>query len=64
MGVAWLPEVTIADDVQRGALRLLFADEPEPGLPIHLVFPQGRLAPRVRAVVEFLAAAARETMPA
>lgn len=65
MGIAWLPEVTIAADLQRGALRQLFADTPEPGLPIHLVFPQARLlAPRVRAVVDFLAAAARTTMPA
>lgn len=65
MGIAWLPEVTIAADLQRGALRQLFADTPEAGLPIHLVFPQARLlAPRVRAVVDFLAAAARTTMPA
>jgi DNA-binding transcriptional LysR family regulator len=64
LGVAWLPEVTIAADVQRGAIRPLLADTPEDGLPIHLVFPQGRLlAPRVRAVVDFLAAAARTTMP-
>lgn len=65
MGVAWLPDVTIAADVKRGALRVLFADTPEAGLPIHLVFPQGRLlAPRVRAVVDFLAAAARTSMAA
>jgi LysR family transcriptional regulator for bpeEF and oprC len=65
LGVAWLPEVTIAADVKRGAIRLLFADTPEVGLPISLVFPQGRLlAPRVRAVVDFLAAAARSSMPA
>ncbi|MFY0541836.1 LysR substrate-binding domain-containing protein [Nannocystis pusilla] len=43
MGLAWLPDVTIAADVKRGALRVLFADTPEAGLPIHLVFPQGRL---------------------
>ncbi|MCY1053665.1 LysR family transcriptional regulator [Nannocystis sp. SCPEA4] len=66
MGIAWLPDVTIAADLKRGALRQLFADTPEePGLPIQLVFPQSRLlAPRVRAVVDFLVAAARSTMSA
>lgn len=65
LGVAWLPEITVAADLKRGALRQLFADRPEPGLPIQLVFLQSRqLAPRVRAVVDLLAARAKLSMPA
>ena len=44
----------------RGAL----AGTPEQGLPISPVFVQGcPLAPRVRAVVDFFAAAARASLP-
>lgn len=65
LGVAWLPEIVMADDVRSGRLRVLFEDQREEGLPIHLVFPEGRLlAPRVRAFIDFFAQAARSSLPA
>ncbi|SET75661.1 LysR family transcriptional regulator [Stigmatella erecta] len=63
LGVAWLPELTIAEDVRRGALKVLFGGQPEEGLPVSLVFPQGRLlAPRVRAFLDFFAQEARTSL--
>jgi LysR family transcriptional regulator, regulator for bpeEF and oprC len=63
LGVAWLPELTIAGDVRRGALKLLLAEHPEVGMPVSLAFPQGRLlAPRVRAFLDFFAQEARTSL--
>jgi LysR family transcriptional regulator, regulator for bpeEF and oprC len=54
LGVAWVPELTVAADLQRGTLKPLLGEAREQGLPIDLVFAQGRLlAPRVRAFVEY-----------
>ncbi|MDC0710624.1 LysR substrate-binding domain-containing protein [Stigmatella sp. ncwal1] len=63
LGVAWLPELTIAEDVQRGTLKVLVEHPPDPGMPISLAFPQGRLlAPRVRAFLDFFAEEARTSL--
>jgi LysR family transcriptional regulator for bpeEF and oprC len=65
LGVARLPELTVSEDVRRGTLKRLLEDGPEEGgLPIALVFPQGRqLASRVRAFVDFFANEARRSLP-
>ncbi|MFY0573734.1 LysR substrate-binding domain-containing protein [Cystobacter fuscus] len=65
LGVARLPEFTVDGDVRRGTLTPLLREETrEEGLPIGLVFPQGRqLASRVRAFVDFFAHEARRSLP-
>ncbi|MET0406420.1 MAG: LysR family transcriptional regulator [Cystobacter sp.] len=65
LGVAWLPEFSVGEDIRRGALVPLLEDGPqEEGKPISMVLAQGRqLAPRVRAFVDFFAHEARHSLP-
>ena len=54
-GIALTPAFVAADDLRSGQLRtILKAFEPEP-LYVHAIYPHGRhLAPKVRAMVDFL----------
>ncbi|WP_245814990.1 LysR family transcriptional regulator [Cystobacter ferrugineus] len=65
LGIARLPELTVLEELRRGALiRLPLEGPEEEGTPISLVFPQGKqLASRVRAFVDFFADEARRSLP-
>ncbi|WP_433930010.1 substrate binding domain-containing protein [Sorangium cellulosum] len=65
LGIARLPELTVLEDLQRGALtRLPLERLEDEGAPISLVFPQGKqLSARVRAFVDFFAGEARRSLP-
>ncbi|ATB34045.1 LysR family transcriptional regulator [Melittangium boletus] len=64
LGIASVPELSVAEDVKRGRLEVFLEDMSEEGLPISLAFVRGRpLAPRIRAVVDFFAEAARTSLP-
>lgn len=57
-GIAWVPELSCADELRNGRLRVVL---PEWGLPqgtLHMVYPSRRgMLPAVRALVDFLAEA-------
>ncbi len=56
-GVAMLPTWLIRDELATGALRRILEPFQSPRLPISLVYPSRRfLAPRTRAVIDFLVA--------
>lgn len=55
-GVAWLPEMTAATDLERGKLIAVLDKFWLPPIPIQLVYPSARLlAPQVRVALEALA---------
>lgn len=60
LGIAQVPDYVVEDDLASGALvEVLPATRPEP-MPIHLVYPSGRLVPaRVRVAIEALDALRR-----
>jgi LysR family transcriptional regulator, regulator for bpeEF and oprC len=55
MGVCQLPDMMVQGELERGELvELLPSCRPEP-MPIHIVYPSGRLVPeRVRVAIEAL----------
>jgi DNA-binding transcriptional LysR family regulator len=56
-GLARVLAYQVADAVRAGRLRVVLADHESPALPIHVVFPAGRLLPaKVRAFVDLLTA--------
>lgn len=60
-GVAQLSEMTVADDVRAGRLYRVLTEFAPPRQSIYLVYPSRRhLAPRVRAVIEFMADGVRQ----
>ena len=59
-GIAQLSELSVSDDVRAGRLYRLLADFAPRREPIYLVYPSRRhLAPRARAVIEYLAEGVR-----
>lgn len=53
-GVARMLTYHVADEVERGALRIILREYEHEPMPVHLITPQGRLAvPKVRAFVDF-----------
>ena len=58
-GVTRLFSYHVGEEVQAGRLKIVLGDaEPAP-LPVHIITPEGRLSvPKVRAFVDFAAAAA------
>jgi DNA-binding transcriptional LysR family regulator len=54
-GIAFLPLVQVVDDLRKGDMVRVLSDYPSPGLPFSLVYSSRRhLAPRTRAVMEFI----------
>ncbi|MDA9505278.1 LysR family transcriptional regulator [Bradyrhizobium sp. CCBAU 11386] len=54
-GIAFLPLVQVVDDLRRGELVRVLSDYPSPGMPFSLLYSSRRhLAPRTRAVMEFI----------
>ena len=63
-GIAVLPSFIAAQPILRGELVLLLPDTPMPELAAHVVYPSRRhLSAKVRALVEFLAAAIGDPPP-
>lgn len=57
VGLVWLPDFLVADDLRAGRLVSVFGDRPDPGLAIWAVYPHSRhLAPKVRLFVDHVAA--------
>lgn len=57
IGLAWLPDFLVADELRAGRLVALFGEAAESGLAIWAVYPHSRhLAPKVRLFVDHLAA--------
>ena len=55
LGVVYLPDFILGEDLARGRLRRLLADWRAPDIPIHAVFPPQRHAfARLRVFVDFL----------
>jgi DNA-binding transcriptional LysR family regulator len=60
-GIAMLLDFTVFDDIRSGRLRRLLAGHEAPGEPAYIVYPSRRhLAPRTRAVIDFLVEQAKE----
>lgn len=56
VGIVWLPDFLVADELRSGRLVNVFPDRLDPGLPIWAVYPHSRhLAPKVRLFVDHLA---------
>jgi DNA-binding transcriptional LysR family regulator len=54
IGLTRLYSYHVADRVRDGQLRIVLADAEHPGLPVHLLAPQGRMSvPKVRAFVDY-----------
>ncbi len=59
-GIATVLSYQVADEVRRGALRVLLPDHAPAPVPIHLVYPTGRmLAASVKAFIDLTLATAR-----
>lgn len=57
VGLVWVPDFMVADDLARGALVSLLDEHAVEERPIHALYAQPRyLLPRVRAFVDFVAA--------
>ncbi len=57
VGLVWLPDFLVADDLRAGRLVSVFGERPDPGLAIWAVYPHSRhLAPKVRLFVDHVAA--------
>ena len=55
VGLAWLPPLLVADDVQQGRLMRLLPEWAPPATEYHALFPSSRgLSPKVRAFLDFL----------
>jgi DNA-binding transcriptional LysR family regulator len=64
-GIAFLPLIQVVDDLRRGELIRVLSNYPSPGMPFSLVYPSRRhLAPRTRAVMEFIVQQVREVRAA
>jgi DNA-binding transcriptional LysR family regulator len=64
-GIAFLPLIQVVDDLRRGELVRILSNHPSPGMPFSLVYPSRRhLAPRTRAVMEFIVQQVREVRAA
>jgi DNA-binding transcriptional LysR family regulator len=60
LGIALLPELSVADHLESARLRRVLPDHEPATLDIHAVFqPRSQTAPRVRRFVEFVAARLR-----
>jgi DNA-binding transcriptional LysR family regulator len=60
-GIALLPWVRAIDDVRAGRLRRVLKDYQVPAVPVFIVYPsRRRLAPRTRAVIDFLVEQVRD----
>ncbi|HEX5327540.1 MAG TPA: LysR family transcriptional regulator [Acetobacteraceae bacterium] len=60
-GIAMLPELRVIDDIRAGRLHRVLAGYQSPGEPAFITYPSRRhLAPRTRAVIEFVAEQVRE----
>jgi DNA-binding transcriptional LysR family regulator len=53
-GVARLLSYQVAEQIQRGELEIVLADNEDPATPVHIISPEGRPSvPRVRAFMDF-----------
>ncbi|TPQ37376.1 LysR family transcriptional regulator [Bradyrhizobium guangdongense] len=53
-GVARLYSYQVAEQVKRGNLEIVLADDEDPPMPVHVITPQGRLSvPKVRSFMDF-----------
>jgi DNA-binding transcriptional LysR family regulator len=64
MGIAMLPEIQVSDDVRHGRLVEVLRDWAPPRSPAFIVYPSRRnLAPRTRAVIDFVVEQVRHLQP-
>ncbi len=64
IGLVWLPDFLVADELRSGRLISVFGERPDPGLAIWAVYPHSRhLAPKVRLFVDMVAAHLGERPP-
>ena len=55
LGLGWLPETSLRDELQSGRLREVLPAWRDPPIPVHVVYPSRRnLAARTRVVIDFL----------
>ena len=60
-GIALLPDLRVCDDIKAGRLRHLLIGHEAPGEQVYIVYPSRRqLAPRTRAVIDFLVEQTKE----
>jgi DNA-binding transcriptional LysR family regulator len=60
-GIAQMADIQVIDDVRSGRLYCLLADFAPPRKNVYLIYPSRQhLAPRVRVVIDFLAASVRQ----
>jgi len=56
LGLAQVPRFHVEDDLRRGALVEILADDPPPSVPVSLIYPRSRqLSPRVRVFMDWAA---------
>lgn len=55
LGICYLPSFLLEDDIARGALEVLLADQITDKIPLYLLFPKGNYSlSKVRAFVDFM----------
>lgn len=55
LGIAFLPDFLVADDLEAGRLKHAIPNLPEQNLPLYVTYPANRtLSPRVRAFVDYM----------
>ncbi|HYZ65002.1 MAG TPA: LysR family transcriptional regulator [Acetobacteraceae bacterium] len=55
LGLGWVPELSVRDELQSGRLREVLPAWRDPPIPVHVVYPSRRnLAARTRVVIDFL----------
>lgn len=55
LGIAFLPDFLVADDLAAGRLQHVVPNLPEQSLPLYVTYPPNRaMLPRVRAFVDYM----------